>query len=607
LFLYKALNDWCRQPNRWGEGAGRLGFVVPLALCGTKENAALRALLGPNGRWTIKEIVDLEVIWRHVFDADVLPMLLIIEARPPRLPIPGELLDPAEPLPSDGVRRLQVRAARLQTKLDAKAASAIGARRSDWEAAATRNRARWAPDHVTIRLADKSIIDFHEGGKRPTFRISDAETVSADYADVFTSDGRIMTRLTPERRAIIDKLFSNRTLSSAAQTYWRKRSGTNRGAVQIDAPTRELERWEQREMVGTGLAWRGGRTDAQPGKGTDVYKGENILAGALFGEPEHRNALIQAADDLGLFRLRPLLPEKMFAIAQIERCPNACAFNPTEIAFTNTATLFVPRPDLTNVPFDLLFLSRVYRYFFALADRMSFLNLMRSHIYPTNLRLLPWNEALALTAQPLEALRAPLVAACADAFRTEDAMFEELNRLPLSPFRETVRETGGSIEWSESFQRAAEKVEVSADPTLNRGQDYWRLQVSDYLYDWLDISVEQPALGLDAALRARSREPMDREALLDLPIPPTEQIRQSYNEIVARYAAADHQAAIEAVVDKIDALVGPALGLNVDDLASIRADMLTDPFLKNIVPRWPGTSTRLHGYRTGLDSSERYA
>jgi len=35
--------------------------------------------------------------------------------------------------------------------------------------------------------------------------------------------------------------------------------------------------------------------------------------------------------------------------------------------------------------------------------------------------------------------------------------------------------------------------------------------------------------------------------------------------------------------------------------------MLTDPFLKNIVPRWPGSSTRLHGYRTGLDSSERYA
>lgn len=607
LFIYRALNDWCRQPNKWGEGAGRLGFVVPLALCGTKENSALRQLLGPNGRWTIREIVDLEVIWRHVFDADVLPMLLIVEARPPRLPIPLELLDPNEPLPSDGVRRLQVRAARLQPLLESRAASASGARQQRWMEAATRNRARWEPDRVTIRLADKSIIDFHEGGKRPTFRIDDAETAIADYADIFTPDGRITTRLTPDRRAIIDKLFANENLSCAAQSYWRKRSGTNRGEVQIDAPTREPERWEQRDMIGAGLAWRGGRADAEPGEGTDVYKGENILAGQLFGDPEHRNARLDAASDLGLFRLATILPSKMYAVAQIERCPNACAFDPSGMVFTNTATLFVPRADLLNVPFDLLFLSRVYRYFFALADRMSYLNLMRSHVYPTNLRLLPWNEALALTAQPLEAIRQSLVAACADAFRTEDAMMAELAQLSLTPFRDAVRDSGGSVDWSESFQRAAEKVEVSASPTLNHGQDQWRLQVSDYLYDWIDVSVEDAARGLAAALGARSGATMDRDGLLALPIPPNAAIRAQYDAIVARYAAADHQAAIEAVIDRIDALVGPALGLDTAELASIRDDMLTDPFLKNIVPRWPGTSTRLHGYRTGLDSAERYA
>ncbi len=60
-------------------------------------------------------------------------------------------------------------------------------------------------------------------------------------------------------------------------------------------------------------------------------------------------------------------------------------------------------------------------------------------------------------------------------------------------------------------------------------------------------------------------------------------------------------------MDRIDALVGPALGLDAADLAAIRHDMLTDPFLRNIVPRWPGSSTRLHGYRTGLDSPDRYA
>ena len=271
------------------------------------------------------------------------------------------------------------------------------------------------------------------------------------------------------------------------------------------------------------------------------------------------------------------------------------------------ATLFGPRRDLESLPFDLIFVSRVYRYFYILGARISYMNLWRGDIHPRNLRLLPWNEALALTAQPLEALRQPLVAACADAFRTEEAMMAELEQLPLTSFRDAVRASGGSVEWSESFQRAAEKVEVSRSLTFNRGQDHWRLQVSDYLYDWIDISVEDAARGLAAALAARPGENVDRELLLAMPVAPNAEIRAQYEAIVARYGAADHQAAIEAVVDRIDALVGPALGLNDADLAAIREDMLTDPFLKNIVPRWPGTSTRLHGYRTGLDSAERYA
>lgn len=607
LFIYRALTDWCRQPNRWGEGAGRMGFVVPLALCGTNENAALRRLFVPGGRWTIKEIVDLEVIWRHVFDADVLPMLLIAEARPARLPIEPELLDPATPLPADPVRRLQVRAARLQPWLEQRLRATSVDRKARWEALCARNRQRWEPDRVKIGLADKSIIDFHEGGKRPSFRITDAETATADYADIFTPDGRIVTRLTPPRKAILDKLFANETLTSAAQTYWYKRSGTDRRVMQLDQPERELERWERREMIGAGLAWRGARADAQPGMGVPVYKGENILTGGLHGEPEHRNANIQVASDLGLFRLGPLLPSRLYAIAQIERCPNAAPFNAVTTVFTNTATLFGPRADLINVPFDLIFVSRVYRYFYALAGRMSYLNLMRSHIYPRNLRLLPWNEALALIAQPLEALRPAFVEACANAFRTEEQMFAALAELPLKPFRDAVRDNEGKVEWSESFQRGVEKIEVSPSLTLNRGDQGWHLQVSDQLYDYLDVTDADAARGLLTALAARPGSMVDRNDLLDMLIPANAATRADYEATVQLYGGTDHQAAIEAEVVRIDALVGPALGLNVADLAAIRDDMLSDPFLKNIVPRWPGSTTRLHGYRTGLDSSERYS
>jgi hypothetical protein len=472
---------------------------------------------------------------------------------------------------------------------------------------ADRNRARWEPDTVTIRLADKSIIDFHEGGKRPTFRIADAETAIADYADIFTPDGRIMTRLTAQRKAILDKLNANDRLASAAQTYWIKKKGANRGAMQLQPPTSEKERWEQREMIGAGLAWRGARVDALPGQGVPVYKGENILAGALHGEPVHRNANIGKADDMGLFRLGGILPATVYAVAQIERCPNAAAFELNDAAFTNTASLFGPRTDLLSIPFDLLLVSRVYRYFYALAARMSFLNLMRSHIYPTNLRLLPWNEALSLVAGPLEALRPAFVEACANAFRTEERMLAELAKLPLKPLAAAVRDSASKIEWSESLLRAAEKVEICATPTLNRADFGWHLQVSTQLYDYLDLTDEQVARGLLAALAARAGKTVDREDLLAMPIPPDATTRADHATIVDLYRATDHQAAIEAEVDRIDALVGPALGLDAADLAAIRHDMLTDPFLRNIVPRWPGSTTRLHGYRTGLDSAARYA
>jgi hypothetical protein len=207
----------------------------------------------------------------------------------------------------------------------------------------------------------------------------------------------------------------------------------------------------------------------------------------------------------------------------------------------------------------------------------------------------------------LEALRADFVEACANAFRTKEQMYAAFAELPLKPFRDAVRDSEGKVEWSESFQRSVEKIEVASSLTLNRGDLGWHLQVSEQIYDYLDITDEATALGLLTALGARPGAMVDREDLLDMLIPPDEATRADYEATVQLYGGTDHQAAIEAEVDRIDRLVGPALGLNDDDLAAIREDMLTDPFLKNIVPRWPGSTTRLHGYRRGLDSSERYA
>lgn len=612
LFIYRALDGWCRRPNKWGENAGRLGFVVPLAICGTKENGDLRRLFGPDGRWTIKEIVDLEVIWRNIFDADVLPIVLIAEARPPRLPLDAKWLDKAEPLP-DGPKGQQVKAARLQPWIDARLKAATPEYQDAWKRLATHNRARWEPDQVIIKLADKSCIDFGDGSKRPTFDLAGIAPSLIDYADLFTPDGRIVTRITPERRTIIKKLRANPQMSSAFQEYWYKKKGEGRGSVSLDPPKLHTIMWEKRSMCGGGLAFRGKKASAKAGKGVDVFKGENIIATSLTGSPQDQDIDISKASDMGIFRLGKILPSRCYAVAQITTCPNAVPFDPAKLVFTNTATIFGPRSDLSKVPFDLLLVSRIYRYFYALTCRMSYLNMNRSHVYPTNLRQLPWNDAISAVASKVEALRGDLVSACENHFRTEAAMFAALAALPLRPFRDVVKDgvkgTGGKVEWSESLNKGTDKIELSPACKAMVEDDCWHIGISDYLLDWVKVPDEAAALGLATALAARAgteQKMVDRSILIDMPIPPDAATRAKFDAIVKEYREADHAKAIDAVVDKIDALIGPALGLDTADIASIRSDMTDDPFLKNITPRWPATETRIHGYRTGLDSSDRY-
>ena len=611
LFIYRALDSWCRTPDRWGQNAGKLGYVVPLALCGTNENSNLRDLFGPAGRWTIKEIVDLEVIWRYVFDADVLPVILICEARRPRLPIDPKLLDSAVALPDDLTHRYQVRAARLDRwlKLREERADRRGdaARKRAWRSLINKNLPRWAPDRVMVKLPDKSCIDFYEGDKRPAFRLNEVPSTQLDYAQLFTADGRIRTRLNDERIQIIEKLRKNERLECALQTYWYKKSGTDHPAWQINKPASTDRHWEQREMISRGLVFAGRKKSTPKGKGHKIYKAENILAGAIFGEPQDIDVDPASARNQYLFQYSDILPSKMWAVARIATCPNAVAFDPKKVAFTDTATIFAPKKELMNVPFDLLFLSKVYRYFYVLECRMSYLNLCRGDIYPTNLRLLPWSDTLAKKSNSIEAFRQPLQSACETAFNTREAMFNELSKLALRPLKDVVRAKGGAkLIWSESFIKGVEKIELTSEVIQTPAEEGVRLQISQYMFDWIVVTSEEIALSLKIALQVRAGEPVDREDILNFAIPLDEKTRIAYIKIVERYRTADHHAVIEKIVDDIDVIVGPVLGLTLDDVAAIRKDMSEDPFLKKIRPRYPASETRIHGYRTGLDSSDRY-
>jgi hypothetical protein len=82
--------------------------------------------------------------------------------------------------------------------------------------------------------------------------------------------------------------------------------------------------------------------------------------------------------------------------------------------------------------------------------------------------------------------------------------------------------------------------------------------------------------------------------------------RAQWDKIVSSFTSTDHQAALNSAIERLDAIVGAALGLSKLDLEAVRADLNNDPLLKLIQPRWPGTEPRIQGLRQGLDSAERY-
>ena len=135
LFLYRALDRWCRPVDQNGN-AGKVAFILPVSFFDGNDTAQLRKLFEIGGRWRICEIVDLEVIYREVFDADVLPAILIAENRPASI-----------------------------------------------------------DDVVSVRFADLACVKSSDTDCVPEFDLNSLQESIIPYKDIFSPDGQILTRV----------------------------------------------------------------------------------------------------------------------------------------------------------------------------------------------------------------------------------------------------------------------------------------------------------------------------------------------------------------------------------------------------------------------------
>jgi hypothetical protein len=554
LFIYKSLNGLCRPQTDLVSG-GKLGFVVPLSFCDNDDNANLRKLFEIGGKFTLLEIVDMEVIAPYVFDAAVNPIVLIAQNRP-----------------------------------------------------ATAN------DKVTIRVAGAStVVD----AKSHIFDLDLSSREEFAYADVWSNDGRILTKITARRQQILAKLSQLPTFENAAQHFWIGKKGASIDKWQLQKPENLNAanmlngiRWEEQAMIRRGCVFRNEKPlTTEPDRKFDFYKGENITAGAVEGEPVESGIDIDGISDNALWRFRDVLPTKGYAFLQIALGVTCAPFDPRKLAFLDTASLFFPDDRHVDFPFDIATLSRVYQFYYALQLRLGAMShSFRSHLYPTNLRMLPWSENLKEHTEFLEAKRPEFLRLCVAIYSRPLALQTILTDGNAVSLKQACKAANAKIIWPEHMLDGDPVDVVANTPTSVSAalhDDVWRIQLNSTLLDFVDLSDHVVAQSLCAALTALDGQSVKFTDLLKQEIPTAESM-QDFVAQVNVYDAGGSRAALDALLDEIDSKVGQALGLNLEDVVFIQQEMRDDDFLRKIRPNLPHSGKRHRGLSQTLASPQRY-
>ena len=81
-------------------------------------------------------------------------------------------------------------------------------------------------DRIRLRVANERCAKFTGlDQKHIEFDLNKSTLVEMPYADVFAPNGRILTRINPQRKAILDR-FKGPTLEEAVHTFWVANAAT---------------------------------------------------------------------------------------------------------------------------------------------------------------------------------------------------------------------------------------------------------------------------------------------------------------------------------------------------------------------------------------------
>ena len=520
----------------WLKNDGLLGFVLPLSFCDNDDNHKLRQLFALWGKWKIIEIMNLEELAGYVFpEGAVCPILLVAKKAP------------AEPA-----------------------------------------------DTIILRHATSKCLINGKKGDVLDFDLSHADTYSISYADAWSEDGRILPKMTPKRKQIVDAIHTGRTstFTDIAMTYWVGYKGSKIEKWALSEPQPDGLRWKQEVMICRGSVFRSKKRHIA-GSGLPVYKGENITPCLIDGPPVETNIDVAYMDDPSLWKYINILPHRGYAFHRIALTLQGAPFDPHEICLLDSATLFIPAADLESFPFDFLVLSSLYQWYIAVTQREGILALsFRADFYPSTIARLPWSAELLMYTNQLKALREDWLIACREKGQQTEVFFERLAALPSESLNDRFKRIDTLvIKWPGS-------VIDEDDDTL-----WYKVQTGPMLFDYCNINDKETAeeLKITLPLYDDLREPKS-VLKIELPLP---EAKKMWNKILLDLANIDSDHKIELLMLKLDRIVADCFNV-ADHIDFMKKDIEDDSLFRRLKLKLPYSGRKFRGLLKGIDKSDRY-
>jgi len=510
----------------WLEDGGKLGFVLSIGFANSRAALALRESMLS---FKILHVVDLELVAYRLFDADIVPMLVIIQKQkaPPDWKVNVRVVDPTH---------------------------------SD----------------------DRGNIDI---SKAPSHQLSQS-LFRESIANPF---GYFLTKIRDEDLPILNCLLSTQNkLSDYAAPL---RSDTNRKETEDEVSNAALMFGMK---LGSGEKIKQNETEGSYKilKGSDIatfYLDENGSEGWVNPDDAEGKSIWGHLDEI---------QDVAYVVPEITITLTCSKFNPRDLAFNNSAIVFVPAAEYKDFPWDIYLNSSVMRFIHLLSFRTGILLRKRCAVYPRTIEKLPVPKEILVKSAELDELAKDLrdlSSRIKNRWDLTNKAIEDAAKKRLSTF---------PLDFSTWTTKASGKITL----TEVNGKDSLTVVDSEGIRSLLYLTGPMDLLKM---IRYLLSENDDQESLISPDILQRLEIPTNYVDIVQMIDNAENPDSREIVqfrhlLDLADEIIESTLGLSLPDRTYIHRRLAEFP-LGAFTPRYPWTAGAHHQKTRVYSPTKRFA